>query len=60
MIYHNITPFEFFLDTHRILSREGYKSRLEIKLFVDKVDLALGDSEFNRKELEYFGYPNFG
>ena len=60
MIYHNITPYEFFLDYHRILARECYKGRLEIKLFIDKVDLALGDSEFNRKELEVFGYPNTG
>jgi glycosyltransferase involved in cell wall biosynthesis len=60
MIYHNITPYEYFLDVHRILSRECYKGRLEIRLFVDKVDLALGDSEFNRKELERFGYPNTG
>lgn len=60
MIYHNITPHEFFLDTHRILSRECYKGRLEIKLFVDKVDLALGDSEFNRRELESLGYSSTG
>lgn len=57
MIYHNITPHEFFIDSHRILAKECYKGRLEIKLFVDKVDLALGDSEFNRKELEEVGYP---
>jgi len=60
MIYHNITPHEFFLDTHRILSRECYKGRLEINFFVKKVDLALGDSEFNRKELESLGYANTG
>lgn len=60
MIYHNITPYSFFLDYHRILTRECYKGRLEIKLFVDKVDLALGDSEYNRKELEQFGYRNTG
>lgn len=60
MIYHNITPYEFFLDYHRILSRECYKGRLEIKLFVEKVDLALGDSEFNRGELESLGYANTG
>jgi glycosyltransferase involved in cell wall biosynthesis len=60
MIYHNITPYRFFLDTHRILSRECYKGRLEIKLFVDKVDLALGDSEFNRRELASLGYTNTG
>lgn len=60
MIYHNITPHDFFLDYHRILTKECYKGRLEIKLFVDKVDLALGDSEFNRKELESLGYAHTG
>lgn len=60
MIYHNITPHEFFLDTHRILARECYKGRLELKLFVDKVDLALGDSEYNRRELEAAGYKRTG
>jgi glycosyltransferase involved in cell wall biosynthesis len=60
MIYHNITPWEFFLDSHRILTRECYKGRLEIKLFVGKVDLALGDSEFNRRELEAEGYAPTG
>jgi glycosyltransferase involved in cell wall biosynthesis len=60
MIYHNITPFEYFLDFHRILARECYKGRLEIKLFVDKVNLALGDSEYNRQELAEVGYPQTG
>lgn len=60
MIYHNITPYNYFLDYHRILTRECYKGRLEIRLFVDKVDLALGDSEYNRQELEQLGYPNTG
>lgn len=60
MIYHNITPYDFFLDYHRILTRECYKGRLEIKLFSDKTDLALGDSEFNRRELEKAGYPRTG
>lgn len=60
MIYHNITPHEYFLDYHRILARECYKGRLEIRLFADKVDLALGDSDFNRRELEDVGYPKTG
>jgi glycosyltransferase involved in cell wall biosynthesis len=60
MIYHNITPHTFFLDTHRILTRECYKGRLEIDLFIDKVDLALGDSEYNRQELARAGYQNTG
>ncbi len=60
MIYHNITPHEFFMDYHRILARECYKGRLEIRLFSDKVDLALGDSDYNRRELEDVGYPRTG
>jgi glycosyltransferase involved in cell wall biosynthesis len=60
MIYHNITPHEFFLDTHKILTRECYKGRLEIRLFAGRVDLALGDSEFNRLELERSGYAPTG
>jgi len=60
MIYHNITPHAFFLDHHRILARECYKGRLELNLFKAKTDLALGDSEFNRQELERAGYPRTG
>ncbi len=60
MIYHNITPYEFFLDFHRILTRECYKGRLEMRLFAGKVDLALGDSEFNRQELERAGFAPTG
>lgn len=60
MVYHNITPHTFFVDWHRILVRECYKGRLELKLFKDKVDLAVGDSEFNRRELEAAGYPRTG
>ena len=60
MIYHNITPYDYFLDYHRILTRECYKGRLEINLFAGKVDLALGDSEFNRRELEKVGYAETG
>jgi glycosyltransferase involved in cell wall biosynthesis len=60
MIYHNITPAEFFLDAHRTLTRECYKGRLEINMFADKVDLAVGDSDFNRRELAAVGYRNTG
>jgi glycosyltransferase involved in cell wall biosynthesis len=60
MIYHNITPHEYFVDAHRVLARECYKGRLEINLFVDKVDLAVGDSDYNRRELEAAGYKRTG
>jgi glycosyltransferase involved in cell wall biosynthesis len=60
ILYHNITSHAYFLDFHRILTRECYKGRLELQLFRDKTDLALGDSEFNRRELEQAGYPRTG
>ena len=60
MIYHNITPYQYFIDYHRILTKECFKGRLELKKFSDKVDLALGDSEFNRIELEESGYRRTG
>ncbi len=60
MIYHNITPYNFFKNYHRILARECYKGRLELKKFIDKTDLGLGDSEYNKKELEDLGFKNTG
>jgi glycosyltransferase involved in cell wall biosynthesis len=60
IIYHNITPYHFFLDFHRILAKECYKGRLELKSLADKVDLALGDSEYNRSELVAAGFKQTG
>src|SRR4030042_633887 len=34
IIYHNITPYHFFLDFHRGLAKDCYKGRLEFKSFV--------------------------
>ena len=51
IIYHNITPYHFFLDFHRILAKDCFKGRLELKSLAGEVDLALGDSEYNRQEL---------
>jgi L-malate glycosyltransferase len=60
IIYHNITPYHFFLDFHRILAKDCYKGRLELKTLADKVDLALGDSEYNRQELVEAGFKETG
>ncbi len=60
MIYHNITPHEFLLKHHRGLTKDCYKGRQEIKKFVSKTELALGDSEYNRKELDELGFKRTG
>ena len=56
IIYHNITPYSYFLDYHRVLAKDCFKGRVELKSLADKVDLALGDSEFNRRELAEAGF----
>jgi glycosyltransferase involved in cell wall biosynthesis len=60
IIYHNITPHHFFLDYHRILAKDCYKGRVELKKLVDQVDLALGDSEYNEQELIDLNFPKTG
>jgi len=57
LVYHNITPPEYFVDVHRQLVRLCYHGRRELAAYVDRCDLAVGDSEFNRRELEALGFP---
>jgi glycosyltransferase involved in cell wall biosynthesis len=59
-IYHNITPARFFLGFHRHLAGLCYHGRRELKAFAARTELALGDSEFNRQELEQAGYRRTG
>ena len=60
LIYHNITPSHFFADYHPHLAGQCYHGRRELKAFKDRCELALGDSEFNRQELESLGFPRTG
>jgi glycosyltransferase involved in cell wall biosynthesis len=57
LVYHNITPPEFFVGVHKDLARLCYSGRRELRAYVHRCDLAVGDSEFNRLELEGFGFP---
>ena len=52
LIYHNITPPEYFLGVHPQLVRQCYHGRRELTAYRTRCDLALGDSEFNRQELD--------
>jgi glycosyltransferase involved in cell wall biosynthesis len=58
--YHNITPAEFFAAYGPGLFRLAALGRTELKTLVGRVDLALGDSEFNRQELELTGFTPTG
>jgi hypothetical protein len=56
LIYHNITPPEFFRGWDDELVRIAAHGRRELSSLARACDLALGDSEFNRQELEAFGF----
>jgi glycosyltransferase involved in cell wall biosynthesis len=57
LIYHNITPPEYFVGVHRALARQCFRGRRELRAYVDRCDLAMGDSEFNRQDLDALGFP---
>ncbi len=60
LVYHNITPPQYFLGEHHWLVRQCYHGRRELLAYRSRVDLALGDSEFNRQELEAAGFTATG
>ena len=60
LVYHNITPPEFFVSVHEQLAEQCFKGRRELSVYPARVDLALGDSEFNRQELESLGFDPTG
>ena len=58
LVYHNITPPEFFVDVHPLLVQLCYLGRRELGVYANRVELGLGDSEFNRQELEALGFAS--
>lgn len=58
LVYHNITPPEYFLGVHKDLVKLCFRGRRELTAYIPRCELALGDSEYNRAELEGLGFPN--
>jgi len=58
LVYHNITPPEYFVGVHKDLVKLCFRGRRELTAYVRRCDLALGDSEYNRQELEGLGFEN--
>ncbi|HEX6739579.1 MAG TPA: glycosyltransferase family 4 protein [Vicinamibacteria bacterium] len=59
-IYHNITPARFFMGFHPHLAGLCYHGRRELSAFAPRAELGLGDSEYNRRELEEAGFARTG
>ena len=60
LVYHNITPPEYFLGVHKDLVKLCFRGRRELTAYTSRCELALGDSEYNRQELEALGFANTG
>ena len=58
--YHNITPAHFFAGFDSEIASLVTRGRHELTSLVNRVDLALGDSEYNRRELETLGFKENG
>ena len=60
LVYHNITPPEYFIGVHKDLVKLCFRGRRELTAYIARCELALGDSEYNRQELEDLGFPRTG
>jgi glycosyltransferase involved in cell wall biosynthesis len=60
VLYHNVTPARYFARYDPKLFRLAVIARQEIASLAGRVDLALGVSEFNRRELESMGFAPTG
>jgi glycosyltransferase involved in cell wall biosynthesis len=58
--YHNITPAHFFARYDPNMFRLASLGRRELATLAGHVDLALGDSEYNRAELDLLGFAPTG
>ena len=58
--YHNVTPAAFFAPYDPALFRLAALGRQELSTLAASVDLALGDSDYNRRELESLGFSRTG
>jgi glycosyltransferase involved in cell wall biosynthesis len=60
LVYHNITPPQYFIGVHKDLVKLCFRGRRELTAYIERSDLALGDSEYNRRELEELGFHHTG
>ena len=60
LVYHNITPPEYFVGVNKELIQSCYLGRRELTAYAARSEMAVGDSEFNRKELEDLGFAPTG
>ena len=58
--YHNVTPAHFWADYHPGIFRLAVVARQELASLASRTDLAFGDSDYNRQELDALGFARTG
>ena len=56
VIYHNITPARFFADVSEHNRHYSELGRAQLARLASRAEVGIGDSEFNRRELDALGY----
>lgn len=57
LVYHNVTPAEYFEPYDPGFARLLREGRAEVARLASRADVAVGDSQLNAAELVAFGYP---
>ena len=60
LLYHNVTPPHFVAPFDTAIAGMAAAGRRELATLADRVDLAVGVSEYNRQELEDLGFEATG
>jgi glycosyltransferase involved in cell wall biosynthesis len=58
MIYHNVTPPEYFYGTNYVLAELTRKGKADLPSMAPGYAWGLGDSDFNRRDLEIAGFQH--
>ncbi len=58
LVYHNITPPEYFRGANRSMEEASRRGRLELPEYAFRTDLALAHSTFSARELAAAGFRN--
>jgi glycosyltransferase involved in cell wall biosynthesis len=58
LIYHNVTPARFAHGVNRRMERECRMGREQLRALAAGTELAIGVSEYNRRELEELGFAD--
>jgi len=56
LVYHNVTPSEFFVGINPHAAAHARLGLRQLARLAPRIDLAIGVSEFNRRDLEAAGY----